>query len=481
MPQKILEIKGDDWRKGLSLQTKAMVSGIFQRAHGFNPFELANYFYPSLSATELTAPADSIKTLVSYQSGGVGYFLAQTNTKLYQYLRASPYTRVDLSSKITVGTVKGAIWYKDRYVYATEDGGLGTVRASDLSASDLEIVAGVNTTTVDRPMCVGADNSLYIGNGNAVSKVVSVAGTAGNTLEIFTLESGMKVRELINDGRYLVILADNNVTIPANRVAGEFRCRVYFWDMSKATADVIWDIPDESYLIGGKFVNGVIQILAYNGLYECTIANPPSLIMDQNTNASITAKPVNSFQITASKSSIYWADGGATGQNIYAYGKMPGQQGKIFYTPFISHTSSYAHTAIAYSAGALIAAVDAPKLYIHNVGSTRGNGTIITAPIVLDQPYGFVSAKVVLRSPLSSGQSIAFIAANANDTVISDTETKSYSASNTRKNLLFNLTPASGSTSRFEDFYFTLTSVGGATVERVTIYANPSDDLDQTL
>ena len=485
--QKIFEIKGDMFSKGLSVQTGSARGGLFRLATGFDPFERVGFAEPSLASTELTAPSTNpIKIITHWNDGTDQNLYAHSESKLYKYLRNSPYTRTDVTTEIditdpsTFRNVVGAIVWKDKYIYAQST----DLRSNSLpvaSGNDTQILNGATGSNLDvRKLCIGADKYLYAGDLNGVAKVTNASGTSGNSLNAFAIDSQHTVRDLVNDGRYLVIFADNNVITTTGRLVGNYSCRVYFWDMSKATADIIWDFPGESYLIGARMLGDAIVVFGYNGIYLCNSTTKPKMIFSFLGNSTITKRPANPYQIASSPTSVYWADSGSTGQNIYAYGSLPGSSERIFYSPYMTHGSTYAHTALSYSAGVLFAAVDSPKFYALNTGTTRGILTISNTPMQLPQPYRYGFAKVVLRSKMSSGQSVTYGAFAADGTVISDNVTRSYSAAKPRKTLIFPIKPTTGSVSEIDDIYFNLSTDGGAIVERIAVYGEALEDARQT-
>ncbi len=486
--KKIFEIRGGDWLKGFSAQGGLSLGGIFQYASGFHPWKLAGYLKPSLASTELTAPADSIKNITSWNASGVGYFYAHTNTKLYQYLVASPYTQTDVTAQITPEHVAGAILFQNKYCYAYGGGGNINIYSNSLPVnlgSETVIASSSNYSSISdaivRPMCIGADANLYVGDYGASSGgVIRITTALANTAQLaaFAIDAGFTVRDMVDDGKYLVIIADNNNPKTTSRVVGNYQCKVYFWDMGKPTADVIWDIKD-SYLIGAKFFDNKTYIWGYNGVYVTNVVTQPKQIWDFNENVSapgltpIMKRPLNPYQISVGPNDIFWADGAATGQLIYAL------RGPVFFSPYQTHQSVYAHTAISAISDMVVAAVDAPKLYINNVGTTMGNATVETTVEALPQPYTYGYIKVVLQSPLSAGQSVTLNAYNSNGTVILNTSTKSFSADGAKKSLIFTAKPVTGGVVQFDDIYVLVNPVG-AIIERMTVYGTPLDDLTQS-
>lgn len=487
---KLIEIKGQDWIKGSSVQIGIALGGLFQVAAGFDPFNNVGFLQPSLSPTELDAPAtDPIKVITHWNDGTDQYIYAHSASKVYKYLSASPFTRTDVTSQASVsdgsgGTISGGIMWNRRYIYAE-----GTKTFSNTvplaSASEVEILSNIYASGVQEfPFCIGADKNLYKGDGINIIKFTSEttpAGTYSNYVA-FTTELGMKIRALVNDGHYLVAFADNNTVGTTTRTAGNYSCRAYFWDMAKTTADVIWDFPGESYLIGAAMLDGAILVFGYNGIYVCNMTTPPKMILSFLGNATFAGKrPTSCYQIVGTPNAVLWADGNAYGQNVYAYGHLAGSNTNIFYSPYNTHTTTASQTCLSFSAGTVFAGTSTPKLFAHNVGSTGGNATVQIAPIRFSQPIRYGYAKVTLKNKLSSGQAITFSVATAGGSVISDSETKSYSATNPKRTFKFDLKPATGSTSITEDLTFTINPQAGAIVERVAIYGTPLDDADQTL
>lgn len=478
-PVKILELKGDDFLKGYSIQPTLARGGIFRSAPGFDPFETEGYLQPALQATELTQPSTNPpKVITNWNSGGTEYVYAHSDTKLYQYLRNSPYTQTDKTAEINTSlAVTGAIIWKGRYIYAqTTD-----LRSNVLpvaSGSDVQILSGSNSSDLDvRPMCIGADKNLYIGDYGSVAKCIIATGTSGNALDAFAIDAGYTVRDIVNDGYYLVIFADNNQIATTSRVQGNYTGKIYFWDCSssKTTADIIYDIPC-SYIIGAEIVGNAIKLFTYEGIYLLNSGTPPRRIWSFMGNSTITKRPTTPYQITNDGETIYWGDGATNGQNVYA------NRGSTFYVPYITHGTSAKHTSLNYSAGVLFAGTSTPRFYILNAGTTRGNATAQTVNIVLSAPYTFSYVKVVLKERMSSGQAVAISVFNSEGTVISDTDTKDFATFGAKKTLKFDRkVPTSNGVERFEDFYLQINPQGGATIERVVFYGFPADDNGQEL
>ena len=498
--QKILEFKNEDWSKGISAQGHLPVGGLFQQMKGVDPFYNQGLITPSLTPDTITTTSTP-KYLTNFNKSGTAYVYWHSDTEIKEVLKDSPYTQTDRSSRITFGgkpVVGATIWAGangvNNYVYARGNG--GSLRACPIpleTGTDVEILSGFNSSAMDdMPFCVGKKLAgsnggyLYIGDNSRICQITSTTGTAGNTGSGFLIDGEFNTRDLINDGTYLVILADNNTQATANRPVGNYRCRIYFWDYVKSTADFIYEI-DDSYLIAGKQLDGNIYFFGYKGLYVCNAGTPPQLIRPfTGFNGVSSAKPSNSQQLAKNKGSILWVDGlnnVLTNGNVYAYGNPTAGQSKIFYNPHINSNTSNQQNIIQTVGEQLWVGTSEPKIYVQNTGSTNGTSTITTIDKTMTQPHRYEYTKVVLSAPLSSGQSVKLTATSSDGSnTISAEETKSYNSSNPKQTLIFKRTNTglSNTKERFEDIRLTITTVG-ASIQRVTTYATPLDDSSEDL
>jgi hypothetical protein len=476
-PVKLLEIKGVDWMKGISLQSTLQVGGIFKTASYFDPFSAMGMMQPTISPTAVSSIVGTAKFITPVVVSGVTYLYCHGDSYLERVIDGSPYTRADVTAQITAGTVKGATIWKGKYIYnlASE------TRANAVpvaSGSDIQILNGTNNTNAPyRPFCVGADGNLYFGDYGAVGRITSATGTSGNSLSGVSLEDYFQVRDLINDGRYLVILADNNGGNGAGSVVnGRFRCQVLFWDMVKGTFDQIWEFED-AYLIGGKILDGVIYVYGNDNLYACNIATYPKVLYNFRTgngissNATITSKPASPAAITKGRGSIYWGD--SAGQKVYAYGSLIPGHPKIFYQPYTASQGNI--TALSFNGTTLYTATDTPALY-HNAGTTRNSSVISISNITLPEPCSFSFVKVVLQTKMVSGDSLTFQLNSANDNgAISNPQTYTYSSSNPKQTFIFDRTAGSANDVEYFEEISSFTLTSNATVERIEIWGVPQE------
>lgn len=483
---KIFELKGEDFSKGISAQGNIPVGGIFQQFKGIDPFYNQGLAVPSLTPDEITT-STTPKYLTSYNDGGVDYVLWDSATTAKQILKDSPYTQVDKTTDLTYSSAHcGAIVWKGKYIYAQVGNGLRSNSLPVAIANDTNLINAWQYTTDSIPMTIGADGNLYCaGDGDRVHQVTNEAGTSGNS-NYFQIDVGFTARDVINNGRYLVVLADNNTRLTADRRVGNYRCRVYFWDMIKTTADVIFDL-DDSYLIAGEQLDGNIYFFGYNGFYVCNEMTSPKLVRPfVSFNGVSRAKPLSPYQLVKTKGSLLWIDGSNNtlyNGYVYAYGNPTNGLTKIFYQPHLNGNAGQTNTetVIQVLGDQIWVGTAQPRIWVQNTGSTRSTGTITTLDKVLPQPYRYELTKVVLDQPLSSGQSVTVTATGAGGSkIISDGETKSYSASNPRQILIFKTKPASGTQNIFEDIRVSVETTG-ATIQRISVYGTPLDDITETI
>lgn len=471
----------------MSLQSTSAVGGLFSSTTNFDPFEITGMMQCSLAsalASDLSITTTPT-TLIHWHRSGTAKILAQSPTKLYEVLDGTPWTTLDKTTEVVItGGVRGAIIYKGKYVYSLAS----TIRASTLASSDILLLTGKASDGIWHPLVSGADGNLYEMDYGTINKITSVTGTAGNSTQTVNFEDGMYARHAVNDGRYLVILADNNPTgdyntmggtVPPVPTAGNYRCQILFWDMVKGTFDQIYNFND-SYLIGGAFLDGGIYVFSGNGIYVTNIATPPRQIFSFKTGSTITEKPQNPFQITQAKNSIFWT--GQTNGSVYAYGSLfPGMK-KVFYQPF---SSGYTNSAVTNNGTNFYIGTTGTDnfLRVTGTGSTRNTGSVITAPIVLPRPYRFEFVKVVLQQSLASSESVTVSMSSqaANEEVYGSTN-RNFSTVGARQTLIFDKSMGGthNSTSEyFEDFQLTVSSPKA--VARVEVWATPQEEYSQAI
>lgn len=470
-PVKIFEIKGEDWTSGLSRQTSSTLGGLFTSATNFDPFETNGFWQPSFAPQALSGvTASTTQFMTPFSVGGLGYIYAHASTKLYK-IKVLDNSVTDETSNITIGSVSGAAIWRNKYLYALDT----QVRKIELGAdTDTQLLTGL-TSGVPHIMCTGADLGLneYVTNGSVIGKLVLETGTSGNTTSAFALETGMIARDLGNDGRYLVIISDNN---SSGSVDIKSKCVVTFWDMVKSTADVIWEIKDTN-LIGLKIVDGIVHVFGYNGIWACSAGTPPQIIYPYIGNSTITGHPSSAAAITEKNGVIYWGTNNST-HLVYAYGNPLDHNKKIFFTPYTvtGNTTAMVATTTKFFAGHDIPGID--ELAVGTGVRTLSN--IITAPIDFGQRFQFAYAKVVMKDLIRSGESFELIGINNFDGngLVTSADVRSFSLSQDQSTLIFSRTPANipNDVADFEQLSGIRLATFKKAVLRFSIYANPLED-----
>lgn len=477
-PIKIFELKGADYAKGLSSKADFPVGGIFNVASNFDPFDLYGYYRPSLDYAITDSSITSTPTvLTNWNDSGTAKIYSHTPTKLYEVLQASPYTTVDKTAQISVTeAVTGAIIFRGRYVYARTS----EVRSNILpvsSGSDIQILSGFASSEFIHPLAVGPDKNLYVGDFGSIHQIVTVTTTSGNTADKYLLESGMTVRDMVNDGKYLVVIADNNTShkISSVGIEGNFRCQVLFYDVNsgRSTADYIYEFSD-SYLLSVKMLDSNVHIIGKNNFYVCNSVTAPRAFFNFDSGSTITEPPINAYQVVNGKNALYWC--GQTNQRIYAYGSMISGIKKVFFQPYaVGHTPS----AITFNGTNFYVGTSGANemLSILNTGSTRTTSSFTTCQQFLPQPYKFAYAKVIMKRKLASGGQV-LLGITTEDGNVTFSDTKLYSTIGAKQSIIFN--PVNDTVANVKSFNnFALTAGSNQAIASVEVWATPIDDHEQ--
>lgn len=483
-PTKIYELKGLDWMKGTSIQDGIALGGIFQTTNNFDPFEKMGYYRASLASVviDATTITSTITSLTSVASGVEGYVFGINDsvidkTKSLYRIKMSDSTVTDYSNQIDQNTGNpithnGITTYLSRLVYE-QGGSLRSNTYPPTTGNDTNILTSALTGSSLRPtrFSIGIDGSLYFINTTGLGKIVTVTSTTNNTASAFVLaDTQMVAKDITNDEIHVVFIADDN----ENKVStATSKCSVFFWDTIKSKADIIWDIPD-SYLISCRYVDGKILILGASGLWVCNSITAPRLIFPMTS----TLLPPSANAVDVYQNTMYWASG-ATGSRIYAYGSKIGKS--ILFSPYQSSGGSDLQKALISSGTYFVATTTQPNTYLHNSGSTRSNSSLQTVTTQLVQPYSLSYIKVTLQKPLSSGQAIAISVHNGAGGLLSDTTTKQFSVDGAKQTFIFPVTPSASSIKSFEDITISVNPQAGAVVQRVCVYAVPTDDFSQNI
>ncbi|MCL5667345.1 MAG: hypothetical protein M1383_06270 [Patescibacteria group bacterium] len=458
---KIFELSAADFLKGISYQRFAAIGGLFQILNDTDPFEVLGYLIPSLTptrrgdATVLTTPLYSTEV----NDAGTSYIYLHDASKLYQVNTLSgAVTDITASSGITTGSAKGAITWKGKYIYALN----GSVVANTIGTNtNTTLLTGLNTN--DHVFCIGPDGNLYVTDGNAVHILTSATGTTGNSLNAVVMETGMTIRDLLNDGQYLVLIADASGTA----TYGRYRCVVAFWDLAKASFDILWDYWETKF-IGGEILDDDIIVFGQDNMYRCGRGYKLRKFFTFRGNSTITVRPNGPQSIIKVGGSIYW--GGASSSRIYAYGTQIEGGKRIFYQPYSVGAGNI--SCLGFNGSSVFAACDQPALYQMNAGATRGNCDAYTTIIQLKRAYKMAFAKAVFRDRMSANQSIALqVIESDGAATISLSDTKAYANVGALKRTTF-YPYGNRTTEDFESFYVELT-LGKLALERFELWAVP--------
>jgi hypothetical protein len=421
----------------------------------------------------------------------VSYILAHSNTKLIRVLAATPYTVSDITASVATTTnVSGAIFWGNRYIYAALVAGNREVHGWDLASTDTVLISGFSTSNAETSMANGPDGNLYLSGGQGYfAQVTSVAGTSGNTNVFHQIDTNMTVRKILNDGRYLVLICDNNAFVPSSRTVGNYQCRVYFWDLIKTQSggviiqpDIVWDnFPGESYFVGAEIREGMIYAWGQANLWNFNSATPPRIVRPfiGSANLSIQSFPTSCYQISGALGSIFWGDGSANGNRVYAYGNPLSGQQAIFYQPY-THGDLQC-TALLVLGSLVFTATGNSTMFAHNdTTSTRNDVTVQPVITTLMKQYSYNYVKVTLTSPLITGQTVTCEFLNGAGSVISGNDTRTYSASKPSQTFIFRRTAGSNLQEKFEEGYPVVTG-GKCAIQRIAVYATPISDSSEDI
>lgn len=475
--ERIFELKGDDFEKGLSQYSEAPKGGLFRSASNIDFINTPGMLKATFSASDLdvsgTTVTKAIKQFVGYSSSGTPYFYGYADgggsTALYS-VNATTGSVSDVSAQITTSSssARGAIDYQGYLVYARNT----EIRSRIIPVSggtDTQILTGL--TDGDHPLFVGFDFLYGVdggANANKVFRITNVTGTSGNSLNVFSFESGFTIRDGTTDGRFLVLIGDNS-TGAFNTMA---RAQVQFWDTAKGMADVVWEFPEQRLYSVEKTDWGLI-VHGEMYTYACNAATPPKIIANHSIGSNI---PIGASQERDSKAKfrnqLLWSN--AT--KIYSMGSFPGSNSVVFAQPF--SVSSGTITAVAANKNMVFAATDSNKLFRFSSGNASSD--IYLSRIPLTKPYKFAYARLVLRSPISSGQSVTS-SLNVNDDNRVVYTNVVFNNTNSPGKQAFIITEQSGDAFSpravfMEDIgYLYLALTGGAAIHSFTIYGTPID------
>lgn len=486
--KKIFELNKDLWASGISFQPSSQKGGLFRQASNFDPFEVLDQFRPGYVATNYNSVAitKDIKYFVNYTDGTTPYtygFAGTGTTSLYS-INATSGVITDESAKITTtASARGAIsWYDNvssvrGFVYATNS----TIRANSIPvalANDLEILTGLETS--EHKFEPGADGNLYFTNGNKVGKITSTTGTAGNIGNAFTFPTGYTIRDIANDGEYLVIIADNQPSGATDNV-GNYNCIIGYWNYASEQLTKRYNIQ-LNLVTAVQIMNGNAYVFSSQGIYVCNVSSYPQIAFPFNgTSSLVNSHPRNASQVTKRGNDvILWGDGGSN--KVYGYGSLGFGDNKIVF-----HQTSVAQgsvTAIGVQGASttrtslLVATGSNSALYIQGnpTVSTRDTSSVITSYVTLAQPHRYGYARIVAQSKLASGETMTFnmFSQFAN---ITAANTFDYATDGAKQSKIF--LSRSASAQSFNEFAISFTS--NFAIQSIEIWAEPVEGPNQAI
>lgn len=472
MATKIFEIKGEDWMKGFAYQNTLAYGGLFRQAANFDPFKRMGAMSPTAVPVQDTGVpvAKTVRYIASGQSGGTNYLYSYADDGSASYLyrtNATSGVTSDESSSITSTTnARGAMVYGGYLLYARTT----TIRSCLINLStNVEILTGL--TDAEHPFTIGADLNIYFPNGNSIGKInysTGLAATTGNSTAVFSLEASMTIRHLVNDGRYLVIMADNGGTSSSGKV----NCVVAYWDMTSSTLTQRFDFLGNG-LTGGVLMDSTVYVFGKDFLYVTNVGTSPKVIYNfLGSFTNISLYPTSPAQISQQGNSIFW---GTSSGAIYAYGSYVSGTKKIFYHPY---TLEAACSAFIQTGVIPYGATTGSKLYgIGFAPATNQSVTLSSSLALLPQPYRFEWAKITTRAALASGDTMTF-SINPSVGYIVANDTFTFAADGAKRTKVFKAT--GGGVLNFDEFYFTLSSCN-VVIEKLEIWGTPIDPQQQII
>jgi len=486
--KKIFELAGQDWMKGLSVQASFPLGGIFRQASNFNPFEKMGTMSPGSTATELGSGTitEVIRSLVSvYHSGdSASRVLAYGDDSSLYKVAPSSGTVSDISGTLASGstTARGAIAWRNKFVYLKNTEARKFDLTGTFGANEAQLLSGLTTGVTHEPV-IGADGNLYIPNGSAIARLVLETGTTGNSTSVFSIDSDLTIRQLLNDGQFLVGIADAN----SNNTNGLFRCVVFFWDMVSGTPERIYDLY-ENRVYAMEQKDSAIYVYGSDSVYVCNVSSAPKVLFPLRN--STLSEPTLPSCLKYYRNSILWARTGgsdaSTGILINGYGSAYAGQKPIFFTPSFHETTSFETTAFlpftydTANSYYFIACAESdgsnPKLFRFyttgsEAGATRTTASLKVSDIHLPQPYKFEYAKIVLRDPISSGQSVSFsMQAQGEGVTVSSSQTFNTVGKQT---FIYYPSPAASTPEYIEEICNLSISSTKAVIERFEIWGTP--------
>ena len=474
-PEKIFELTGNDFMRGISGYPAIPVGGIYRVASNFYPFDKPGIFKGVQTASAIAAAVivQDTKYRVKVDISGNGHivwFGYHGSTADVYDQNAITLVTTDKSAEVGLGIsldqVRGAGVYKDKILYSDDSYVFANSKNLTL-ANEVTLISAGLVSGEERIFKTGPDRNMYFTNGNHVGRITVVTGESGNSPQYLSFEDDVIVRDLESDSQHLVIAGDAN---PTEEGEIEHRCFVSFWNMKSIDITRYWEFSDARIYSIRKIGNGgEFLIIAENGFYVCSVSRPPRPIFLRKNNATTIPLPRNPHGVDVFENSVIWV--ASNSGQVWGYGSPRDGQDRILF-----HISSGAG-----GNGLAIAATDSRILNSHDgtsstkgvtnvFGGSSGDATAIltVVDVSLERPYELAYCKIVLHTDLTSGDSIALQIGNVLSLV-----TFSFAVDGARKN--FHVPPNDANDLVFEQLDAISMNNIGAEVEKLEIWGYPQD------
>lgn len=450
--KKIFEIKPDDWEKALSYENEIMSGGVFKVFSNVNPFVKQGNLQPTPASVCVgTFGGIIIRAVVPVFATSSKFYALGDGSKLY-LIDVANSTITDVSAQITANTGQAFFIdrWKDKLIYSVD----GVVECNTIpvsSASKQVLLTGLTGTT--QPFCVGPDGNAYIGNQNNLAKLTVATGTASasNLAVAASLETSFIVKQILNDGRYLVWIADNQVNSGGNRN----RCVVAFWDTAKSVFDQLYEFVD-SKINSAEIVGDIIKIITPAGIYHCSFLQRPKLVVPFGGSVAITETPTthNATVVHQGNFLLWGVAAGGTSNKVYALGnKLSSKPDRLFQPHTVTNSGNIDAIASDDTDILLFTIIGGSYAgYSLNRNATNNTSVANVAAFSLPAPFTFHHARVVLRNPITSGDSVSLKLLNspnsssAGQKTIKASETKTNTTDSGEQYLIFDHTSAGDGT-----------------------------------
>jgi len=487
MSQLILKLKGDDFYKGLSLQSAFPIGGMWQLLENYDPFKKLGRLFPTLGPTRKDNAGAGVSIGVpinafEFYSDGTNRFLLAFGDKTAGNVGAY---KINLDTDYITDLVAGGAfanrtgfaeacsmvkYWKGRVIYDERTGGQA-LRSCTVSGSDDKDVIGSLVGSNQHPSVIGPDGYFYFLNGQYIGRLIISTGTSGNSSTTFdTLDSNLIGRDIDHDGQYIFAGFDNNL----NKLSGiSADCQIIVWDRFKSYAEKRYTIKD-SYIIAVRCLGSACYVLTPSGWYVCSIASEPVLLYPMTSETPFNYFPTDYNQVSKDGHSIYWSSTSAGSKLVFAIGQKIAGKPKIVYNPYDSANIggvTILQTSLIVSKNYIYTGTNDPAVYKLNDVATKAVAAK-SCPQFLPSPYTFSYAKIKLRTALESGDEVSFSLYNSDGEIISGLEAQNFANVGAKKTLIFRRIPSAGvEVNDFTDLYpYILTNVE---ISEIEIYGDP--------